>query len=196
MKSVCVFCGASAGKHPAYREAARVFGENLAREGVELVWGAGNVGLMGAVADAVVAAGGRSYGVIPDFMVERELAHPAATELHVVRSMHERKAMMAERADAFVALPGGFGTLDELFEILTWAQLHLHAKPIGLFNARGFFDPLRDMVKHMVGEGFVNPKHEALLYVDDDAPRLLAALRGHRPPEGDWVGEKLSVARG
>ncbi len=138
MKSVCVFCGASAGEHPAYREAARVFGENLAHEGVELIWGAGNVGLMGAVADAVIAAGGRSYGVIPDFMVERELAHPAATELHVVRTMHERKAMMAERADAFVALPGGFGTLDELFEILTWAQLHLHAKPIGLFNARGF----------------------------------------------------------
>ena len=196
MKSVCVFCGASAGLHPAYREAARAFGGRLADEGIELVWGAGNVGLMGEVADAAIAAGGRTFGVIPDFMVERELAHAETTELHVVRTMHERKALMAERADAFVALPGGFGTLDELFEILTWAQLHLHAKPIGLFNVRGFFDPLRTLVGHMVAEGFVRPKHEALFYVDDDASWLLAALRGHQPASGDWVGEKLSVARG
>ena len=196
MKSVCVFCGASGGRGPAYREAARAFGVRLAQEGIELVWGAGNVGLMGEVADGALAAGGRTYGVIPDFMVERELAHGLTSELHIVQTMHQRKALMAERADAFVALPGGFGTLDELFEIMTWEQLHLHGKPIGLLNVQGFFDPLLGLLRHMVAEGFVSPKHEALLYVDDDAHRLISTLRAHRPIGGDWVGEKLSVAQG
>ena len=196
MKSLCVFCGASAGRVPAYRDSARAFGETLGREGIELVWGAGNVGLMGAVADGVLAAGGRTFGVIPDFMVERELAHGLSSELHVVTTMHERKARMAERADAFVALPGGFGTLDELFEIMTWAQLHIHAKPIGLLNVRGFFNPLLAMVKHMSDEGFVAPRHASLLCVEEDALGLLAALRAYRPLGGDWVGEKLSAAQG
>ena len=196
MKSLCVFCGASMGRNPAYREAARAFGETLARQGIELVWGAGNVGLMGAVADGAIGAGGRTFGVIPDFMVERELAHGAVSELRVVATMHERKALMAERAEAFVALPGGFGTLDELFEILTWAQLHIHGKPIGLLNVGGFFDPLLAFMRHMVAEGFVSARHEALFYVDADAERLLAAMRAHRPSNGDWVGEKLSVEQG
>ena len=196
MKSLCVFCGASTGRNPAYREAARAFGETLARQGIELVWGAGNVGLMGAVADGAIGAGGRTFGVIPDFMVERELAHGAVSELRVVATMHERKALMAERAEAFVALPGGFGTLDELFEILTWAQLHIHGKPIGLLNVGGFFDPLLAFMRHMVAEGFVSARHEALFYVDADAERLLAAMRAHRPSNGDWVGEKLSVEQG
>ena len=191
MRTLCVFCGASSGKNPAYREAAIAFGRLLADQGIELVWGAGSVGLMGAVADGVLSAGGQTFGVIPDFMVKRELAHEGSCELTVVPTMHERKAVMAERAEGFVALPGGFGTLDELFEILTWAQLHIHGKPVGLLNVNGFFDPLLALIRHMVAEGFVTPGHESLLYVDDDPARLLEAMRGHQASAGDWLGEKL-----
>ena len=164
----------------------------LADEGIELVWGGGNVGLMGVLADAVLAAGGRAYGVIPSFMAERELAHPQATELAVVDSMHTRKAAMADRADAFVALPGGFGTLDELFEIVTWAQLHIHAKPVGLLNVQGFFDPLLAMVRHMSEAGFVKPQYLGLLHVGADGPGLLRAMRAYAAPQGDWVAQKLA----
>ena len=191
MRSVCVFCGASSGHDPAYALAARRFGEVLARHGIELVWGAGNVGLMGVVADAVLSHGGRAVGVIPDFMVERELAHTAASEILIVDSMHARKAAMAERADAFVALPGGFGTLDELFEILTWAQLHIHSKPIGLLNVQGFFDPLLAMVRHMSREGFITARHLALLHEDVHADNLLDAMRRYQPEAGDWVRQKI-----
>ena len=191
MRSVCVFCGASSGHDPAYALAARRFGEVLARHGIELVWGAGNVGLMGVVADAVLSHGGRAVGVIPDFMVERELAHTAASEILIVDSMHARKAAMAERADAFVALPGGFGTLDELFEILTWAQLHIHSKPIGLLNVQGFFDPLLAMVRHMSREGFITARHLALLHEDVHADSLLDAMRRYQPEAGDWVRQKI-----
>ncbi|KAF7598071.1 MAG: Rossman fold protein, TIGR00730 family [Candidatus Dactylopiibacterium carminicum] len=189
MKSICVFCGATAGTDPAYREAARAFGETLAREDLGLVWGGGHVGLMGVVADAVHAGHGRSFGVIPGFMVERELAHPFATELLVVESMHARKAAMAERAGGFVALPGGIGTLDELFEIMTWAQLHIHAKPIGLLNVKGFFDPLLAFLRHLVAQGFVKQAHLDLLKIADDPATLLAQMRQHRPLEGDWIGK-------
>ena len=174
-----------------YADAAASFGRLLAEQGIELVWGGGNVGLMGVVADAVLAAGGRAYGVIPSFMAERELAHPQATELVVVDSMHARKAAMAERADAFVALPGGFGTLDELFEILTWAQLHIHSKPIGLLNVQGFFDPLLAMVRHMSREGFITARHLALLHEDVHADSLLDAMRRYQPEAGDWVRQKI-----
>ena len=191
MRSVCVFCGASSGHDPAYALAARRFGEVLAQRGIELVWGAGNVGLMGVVADAVLSHGGRAVGVIPDFMVERELAHTAASEILIVDSMHARKAAMAERADAFVALPGGFGTLDELFEILTWAQLHIHSKPIGLLNVQGFFDPLLAMVRHMSREGFITARHLALLHEDVHADNLLDAMRRYQPEAGDWVRQKI-----
>ena len=191
MRSVCVFCGASSGHDPAYALAARRFGEVLAQRGIELVWGAGNVGLMGVVADAVLSHGGRAVGVIPDFMVERELAHTAASEILIVDSMHARKAAMAERADAFVALPGGFGTLDELFEILTWAQLHIHSKPIGLLNVQGFFDPLLAMVRHMSREGFITARHLALLHEDVHADSLLDAMRRYQPEAGDWVRQKI-----
>ena len=166
----------------------------LARHGIELVWGAGNVGLMGVVADAVLSHGGRAVGVIPDFMVERELAHTAASEILIVDSMHARKAAMAERADAFVALPGGFGTLDELFEILTWAQLHIHSKPIGLLNVQGFFDPLLAMVRHMSREGFITARHLALLHEDVHADNLLDAMRRYQPEAGDWVRQKIGSA--
>ena len=192
MRSICVFCGASAGREAAYAAAAAAFGRLLAGEGIELVWGGGNVGLMGVVADAVLAAGGRAYGVIPSFMAERELAHPQATELAVVDSMHARKAAMADRADGFVALPGGFGTLDELFEIVTWAQLHIHAKPVGLLNVQGFFDPLLAMVRHMSEAGFVKPQHLGLLHVGADGPGLLRAMRAYAAPQGDWVAQKLA----
>ncbi len=191
MRSVCVFCGASSGHDPAYALAARRFGEVLAQRGIELVWGAGNVGLMGVLADAVLSHGGRAVGVIPDFMVERELAHTAASEILIVDSMHARKAAMAERADAFVALPGGFGTLDELFEILTWAQLHIHSKPIGLLNVQGFFDPLLAMVRHMSREGFITARHLALLHEDVHADSLLDAMRRYQPEAGDWVRQKI-----
>ena len=194
MRSVCVFCGASSGHDPAYALAARRFGEVLARHGIELVWGAGNVGLMGVVADAVLSHGGRAVGVIPDFMVERELAHTAASEILIVDSMHARKAAMAERADAFVALPGDFGTLDELFEILTWAQLHIHRKPIGLLNVQGFFDPLLAMVQHMSTAGFITARHLALLQMNALPEELLDAMRRYQPEEGDWVRQKIGGA--
>ena len=194
MRSVCVFCGASSGHDPAYALAARRFGEVLAQRGIELVWGAGNVGLMGVLADAVLSHGGRAVGVIPDFMVERELAHTAASEILIVDSMHARKAAMAERADAFVALPGGFGTLDELFEILTWAQLHIHSKPIGLLNVQGFFDPLLAMVRHMSREGFITARHLALLQMNALPEELLDAMRRYQPEEGDWVRQKIGSA--
>ena len=194
MRSVCVFCGASSGHDPAYALAARRFGEVLAQRGIELVWGAGNVGLMGVLADAVLSHGGRAVGVIPDFMVERELAHTAASEILIVDSMHARKAAMAERADAFVALPGGFGTLDELFEILTWAQLHIHRKPIGLLNVQGFFDPLLAMVQHMSTAGFITARHLALLQMKELPEELLDAMRRYQPEEGDWVRQKIGSA--
>lgn len=189
MKSLCVFCGASSGHDPVFREAAHAFGEALAQQGIELVWGGGHVGLMGVVADAVHAAQGRSYGVIPGFMAQRELAHPFATELLVVDSMHARKAAMAERAEAFVALPGGLGTMDELFEILTWAQLHIHHKPVGLLNVKCFFDPLLAMIRHMVAEGFVKQAHLDLIHVATTPTELIASMQGHHPLEGDWLAK-------
>ena len=194
MKSLCVFCGSSSGSLPLYAEAAAAFGRQLACEGIELVWGGGNVGLMGVLADSVLAAGGKTFGVIPGFMAERELAHQQTTEMVVVGSMHERKAAMADRADGFVALPGGYGTLDELFEIVTWAQLQIHRKPVGLLNVNGFFDPLLHMVRHMSEQGFIKPRHAGLLQVADEPSVLLAALRTYAVPCGDWVEGKLQPA--
>jgi uncharacterized protein (TIGR00730 family) len=177
MRSVCVFCGSSAGAAPVYAEAARLLGEALAARGLELVFGAGHIGLMGALADAVLAAGGRAVGVIPQALVDKELAHGGLTELVVVDTMHQRKALMADRADAFAALPGGFGTADELFEILTWAQLGLHGKPVGLLNVAGFFDPLLAWLNRAVADGFLRPEHRALLRVAAAPDELLAALQ-------------------
>lgn len=186
MQSICVFCGASSGHDPQYADAARAFGRLLAREGIELVWGGGHVGLMGIVADAALAEDGRTYGVIPAFMADRELAHPRSTKLRVVDSMHTRKAEMANRAGAFVALPGGIGTLEELFEVFTWAQLGLHDKPIGLLNVGGFFDPLLGMLDHMTQQGFVKSSHLDLICHATTPEALLAQLRarpGRTPSE-------------
>jgi uncharacterized protein (TIGR00730 family) len=170
---VCVFCGSSAGTRSEYLEAARSLGEELARRGVGLVYGGASVGLMGAVADAVLAGGGEAIGVIPRRLVDRELAHATLTELHVVESMHARKALMAELSDAFVILPGGAGTLDEFFEALTWRQLGLHSKPLALLDVDGFFDPLLALTDHLVEEGFVLPAFREVLLVERDPAALL-----------------------
>jgi uncharacterized protein (TIGR00730 family) len=184
MKSVCVFCGSSSGARPVHLAAARRMGEALGARGLRLVYGGSSVGLMGAVADAALARGGEVVGVLPEFMVSREIAHPRLTELVLVGSMHERKAEMATRADAFVALPGGFGTLDELFEVLTWSQLGLHQppKPSAVLDVDGYYASLIAFVDHAVAEGFVRPEHRAMLLVDQDPDRLIARLIGHPLP--------------
>jgi hypothetical protein len=173
---VCVFCGASSGRRPLYAETARAFGAALARRGLGLVYGGGHVGLMGAVADGALAAGGEAVGVIPQELVDRELAHGGLTQLHVVGSLHARKALMAELSDAFVALPGGFGTLDELMEQLTWAQLGLHAKPVGLFDVDGYWAPLIALARHATEEGFVRESDLAAIAVGADPDLLLDRL--------------------
>jgi hypothetical protein len=190
VERVCVFCGASSGRVPAYAAAARSFGEATARRGLGLVFGGGRVGLMGAVADAALAAGGEVIGVIPQSLVDRELAHEGVTRLEVVDSLHERKARMAELADAFVALPGGFGTLDELLEQLTWSQLGLHASPIGLLDVEGYWRPLIALARHATEEGFVRESDLAAIAVADDATALLDRLEGMRGaprPRAKWT---------
>jgi uncharacterized protein (TIGR00730 family) len=182
LRSICVFCGASAGRDPRYAAAAAAVGTELARRGIELVYGGGRLGLMGVVADAALAAGGRVTGVIPTGLVDRELAHPAVTELRIVATLHERKAVMAELADGFIALPGGLGTLEELAEVLSWAQLGLHAKPIGALDVAGFFGPLVAHLDHAAAEGFVSERHRELLLVDDDLDRLLARFEAWEAP--------------
>jgi uncharacterized protein (TIGR00730 family) len=184
IRSICVFCGASSGNDPRYAAAAAVTGERLARRGVRLVYGGGRRGLMGVVADAALAAGGEVVGVIPRGLVERELAHQHLTELDVVETLHERKARMSELADAFITLPGGLGTLEELAEVVSWAQLDLHAKPIGLLDVGGYFAGLETFLDHAVGEGFVAQRHRDLLLRDDDLDRLLARFGTWEPPTG------------
>jgi uncharacterized protein (TIGR00730 family) len=176
-RSVCVFCASSHGANPAYRDAARRVGRLLARQGIELVYGGGCVGLMGTIADAALAAGGRAVGVMPVSLVEREIAHTGLTELHVVASMHERKARMADLSDAFMALPGGFGTLDELCEILTWAQLGIHRKPVGLLNVASYYDHFLALLDHQVREGLLQSRHRDYLTIDDDPERLFKKLQ-------------------
>jgi uncharacterized protein (TIGR00730 family) len=178
---VCVFCGSQFGTNPAYAAAARDLGWELARRGHVLVYGGGRVGLMGELATAVLAAGGRVVGVIPHALSAKEIALAEATELVVTDTMHQRKALMADRSDAFVALPGGFGTCDELFEILTWAQLGIHRKPVALLNVNGFFTPLLGWLEHVVREGLLKPKHRALLLVAETAGELLDRLEAWRP---------------
>jgi uncharacterized protein (TIGR00730 family) len=190
--AVCVFCGSSMGDRPVYVDAARRLGAEIARRGLTLVYGAGDVGLMGVLADAALEAGGKVVGMIPRSLMERELGHEGLTELHVVNTMHERKAMMADRADAFVALPGGYGTLDELFEVLTWAQLGIHSKPIGLLNVGGFFGPLLAWIAHASSEGFIRPQHVELLHVASEVDALLDLLLHSGPPPQvtKWAGRE------
>ena len=182
MKRICVFAGSSPGANDTYRMAAVELGEALAGSGIELVYGGGCVGLMGVLADAALARGGRVTGVIPHTLMVREVGHRGLTDLRVVESMHERKAMMAELSDGFIALPGGFGTLEETFEILTWAQLGLHAHPCGLLNIDGYFDALLAFLDRSVNEAFVREAHRAMLLVDDSPRRLLDRFAAYRAP--------------
>ncbi|MCC7031226.1 MAG: TIGR00730 family Rossman fold protein [Acidobacteria bacterium] len=188
MRRLCVFCGSSAGTNPAYAEAARRMGRELVARGIGLVYGGGHVGLMGVVADAVLEAGGEAVGVIPHALAAREIAHQRLTTLHVVASMHERKAMMADLADAFVAMPGGFGTYEELFEAITWTQLGLHKKPCGLLNVAGFYDAVVRFIDHAVAEQFIRPQHRAVLLVESEPARLIDALQAVTLPEvPKWI---------
>ena len=182
MKRVCVFCGSRDGTRTQYAASARQMGEALARRSIGLVYGGGGIGLMGILADAALSAGGDVVGVIPEALMGREVAHGGLTDLRVVASMHERKALMAEISDAFVALPGGFGTLEEFCEALTWAQLGIHRKPCGFLNVEGFFDPLLSFFDHAVRERFVSPDHRSLVVVEEDPERLLDALSRWEPP--------------
>ena len=193
MQRVCVFCGSSPGVQPGYLAAARALGDQLARRGLGLVYGGASIGLMGAVADAALAGGGEVIGVIPAALEAKEIAHEGLTRLEVVGSMHERKARMAELADAFIALPGGMGTLEELSEMLTWAQLGLHRKPCGLLDVAGYWQPLVVFFDHAVQEQFLRPHHRALLLVEEEPLALLNALAAYVPPEQQkWIDRRQS----
>lgn len=184
LQRVCVYCGSSDTIRRDYLEAARAAGRALAEREITVVFGGGRTGMMGAVADAAMAAGGNVIGIIPESFNTAVLAHPAVTEMRVVSSMHERKAMMADVSDAFVALPGGFGTLEELFEILTWAQIGLHSRPVGVLNVLGYFDPLLEQVERARMEGFIYNEHRALLLCEADPGSLIDRLETYVPPSG------------
>jgi uncharacterized protein (TIGR00730 family) len=189
IRTLCVFCGSSPGFDPVHGAAARALGAALAGAGIDLVYGGGRVGLMGMVADSVLAAGGRVTGVIPRALADLEVAHHGLTELHVVGSMHERKALMADRSDGFIALSGGIGTFEELFEIWTWGQLGDHAKPVALLNVAGFYDKLSGFLDDVVAAGFLRDAHRSMLMVDDDPEALVRRMQDYRPPVVEkWIG--------
>ena len=193
LRSICVFCGSNAGTRDDYRRVAETLGRRLAASGIRLVYGGASCGLMGAVADAALAAGGHVIGVIPHAIERLELAHRGVSELRVVGSMHERKAMMNENSDAFLALPGGLGTYEELFEVLSWAQLGIHRKPIAILNVAGYFDPLLEMLDHALAEKFLRPEHRALLLHGSDIDDLLTRMSAY---ESTSVEKWLDVEQG
>ena len=187
-KRLCVYCGSSAGARPEYAEFAKKVGQELAERGVGLVYGGGRVGLMGILADSALAAGGEVIGVIPQLLQEKEVGHSSLSALHVVETMHQRKALMADLSDGFIALPGGIGTLEELFETFTWLQLGFHEKPVGLLNAAGFYDGLIDFIKHLPDEGFLRPEHERCLLIDDSLSSLMDRMETFAPPHSSkWI---------
>jgi len=188
IRSLCVFCGSNSGSDPVYANAARDFGVLLAKSDITLVYGGGHVGLMGVVADAVLAGGGKAIGVIPRMLWDREVGHRSLTELHVVETMHERKAMMASLSDAFVALPGGLGTLEEIFEVWTWAQLGIHRKPLGFLDVAGFYAPLLSSLDRAVDAGFIRAQHRSMAIVDVEPASLLRRLSEYSPPVVEkWI---------
>ena len=189
MRSICVYCGAAQGRSEVYADAARALGSALAQRGLRLVYGGASVGLMGIVADAVLEAGGEVVGIIPESLMKKELAHPGLSELVVTHSMHERKTAMAERADGFIALPGGIGTFEELFEIWTWAQLGFHRKPCGVLNVASYYDKLLAFLDHARDEGLLAPSVRDVLQVADTADALLQRFSDWQPPHVDrWLG--------
>jgi uncharacterized protein (TIGR00730 family) len=191
LEAVCVFCGSREGSRPAYAEAARRTGREIAHRGLGLVYGGGRVGLMGAVAGAALEEGGEVVGVITEALISKEIAHAGLAKLHVVGSMHERKMLMADLSDGFVTLPGGYGTLEEFFEVLSWAQLSIHEKPCGLLDVDGFWDPLSALFDHAVTEGFVDPNHRSLVLTEGDPSILLERMERYTPPETrKWIGPR------
>ena len=188
MQRICVYCGSSSGGHDDYREAARELAGELVRHGLELVYGGASKGIMGVLADAVLELDGKVHGVIPKILEDKEIAHRGLTELHIVDSMHERKTMMAKLADGFIALPGGFGTLEEIIEILTWGQLRFHDKPCGVINVRGYFDQLLAYLDHAEAEGFLRPESRQMLLCAADAAGLIRQFGEYTPPQVEkWV---------
>ena len=177
MKNICVFCGSSAGNDPQFANAAKELGRSFAQENITLIYGAGNIGLMGTIADEVMQNGGKAIGVIPDFLMQKEVGHNGLNEIHIVHSMHERKQKMAQLADAFIAMPGGFGTLEELAEILTWVQLELIRKPIGILNVAGYYNHLIAQLDHMVDSSFLRPSNRKLLIELDSPEKAVAELK-------------------
>jgi uncharacterized protein (TIGR00730 family) len=189
LKRICVFCGSNSGRNPSYAHAAQAVGRLLCERGIELVYGGGHVGLMGTVADACLKGGGRVIGVIPRALANREIAHSGLTELRIVGSMHERKSVMADLSDAFIALPGGYGTWEELFEVLSWSQLGIQRKACGLLNVNGYYDPLLEMADKSVSEGFLRAAPRELLLSDVDPEVLLGRLSAYQPPATEkWMG--------
>lgn len=188
MNSICVFCGSSVGARAEYREAAEELGHTFAERRIKLVYGGGNIGLMGVIADATLSAGGEVVGVIPEHLMAREVGHNGLTKLHVVKSMHERKALMADLSDAFIAMPGGYGTFEEFCEVLTWSQLGLHRKPCGLLNVHDYYTPMLEMFDRAVTERFLKPENRNLVLSADTVPSLLEALEQWRPvPVQKWL---------
>jgi uncharacterized protein (TIGR00730 family) len=188
MKRICIFCGSNHGVRPAYAAAAAALARHLVKLGMGIVYGGGNVGLMGVVADAELAGGGEVIGVIPQSLFAKEVGHAGVTDLRIVGSMHERKALMADLADGFIAMPGGWGTFDEFCEILTWAQLGLHRKPCGILNVEGYYDALLAMFDHAVAEGFLKPAYRPMVITSTDPEELVAMMQSYRGPELDkWI---------
>lgn len=195
MKSLCVYCGSSIGTSPVYAEAARALARAMVGENIDLVYGGGNVGLMGVIADEILRAGGEATGVIPKALLDKEVGHLALTRLHIVKDMHERKAMMAELSDGFIAMPGGIGTLEELFEVFTWSQLGFHDKPIGLLNVDGFYDGLIAFLEHVVSQGFLKPAQATLLMHEADGKVLLERLKAFQPGKHEKLLDPASAAK-
>jgi len=195
MKSLCVYCGSSMGSNPSYAHAARELAKEMVNDNIALVYGGGNVGLMGVIADEVMRLGGEVTGIIPKALMDKEVGHTDLTRLHIVRDMHERKAMMAELSEGFIAMPGGIGTLEELFEIFTWAQLGLHEKPIGLLNADGFYDGLIAFLKHVVAQGFLKPSQASLLMYETHPRALLQTFKSFQPQPHDKLLDPASAKK-
>ncbi|RZI43064.1 TIGR00730 family Rossman fold protein [Herbaspirillum sp. HC18] len=195
MKSLCVYCGSSIGASPAYADAARLLAKSMVESNIALVYGGGNVGLMGVIADAVMRLGGEATGVIPKALMDKEVGHTTLTRLHIVKDMHERKAMMAELSDGFVAMPGGIGTLEELFEVFTWSQLGFHDKPIGLLNVNSFYDGLIAFLRHVVTERFLKPEQASLLIHEPEPSLLVERLKTFVSPHHDKLLDRATAGK-